>query len=66
MKVERRFLLLIAVSNQRGHQVRDKVDDTAMSCVLNLANVLELVINRFTQGALDRMVKPRSNEDHEG
>src|SRR5262245_48656209 len=52
MKIERRFLLLIGVSNQSGHQVNDEVDHTAMSRVLNLANVFELVIDSLAQRSL--------------
>src|SRR5262249_54562287 len=52
MKIERRFILLIGVSDQCSQQVDNEIDHAAMSCVLNLANVLELIIDRLTQGAL--------------
>src|SRR5262249_22176948 len=52
MKFERGLLLLICVSNQGSHQVDNEIDHAAMSRVLNLANVLQLVIDRFAQGAL--------------
>ena len=52
MKIERRILLPIGVSDQGSHQVDHEIDHAAMSRMLNLANVLKLIVDRFTQGAL--------------
>jgi len=52
MKFERRLLLPIVVCDQGGYLVDHEIDQAAMSRVLNLENVLQLVVDRFTQGAL--------------
>src|SRR2546430_2476525 len=41
------FLVLMAVGNQPGHQMNDKIERAAMSRMLNLRNVFELVDNRL-------------------
>ena len=51
MKFERRLLLPIGISDQSRHQVDNEIDHAAMSRVLDLTYVLELIIDRLDQGA---------------
>ncbi len=39
--------LLMAVGNEPGNQMHDKIDGTAMASMLNLRNILELVENGY-------------------
>ena len=50
--IEGRFMGLMSVSNQTGNQINEKVKRAAMSGVLDLGNVLELVIDGFDDGTL--------------
>ena len=52
MKVERWFLLLISVGDQRGQQIYNEVGHAAVARMLDLTNILELIIDRLTQGSL--------------
>jgi hypothetical protein len=49
-----RFLVLMAVGNESGDQMNDKIDGAAMSRMLNLGNVLELINNGFNDHPLAR------------
>jgi hypothetical protein len=42
----------MAVSNQPSHQVHQEVDRAAMTRMLDLADILELIIDRFNDGPL--------------
>ena len=42
----------MGVSDQTGNQVDQEINGTAMTRMLNLRNVLELVIDSFDDGAL--------------
>lgn len=53
-EAERRFFLLIRVSDQCGKQINNKIGDTAMARMFDLANVLELIIDRLDQRAFAR------------
>ena len=41
----------MTVVNQPGDQVDEKIDRAAMARMLNLADVLELIIDRFDDGS---------------
>ena len=49
VKIERRLFLLIGVGDQSRQQVDQEIDLRAMTCVLDLADVLELVVDGFDQ-----------------
>ena len=49
---QRGLLLLVAVGNQARHQIHHEPGDAAMPTVLNLADVLQLVIDRLDQRPL--------------
>jgi hypothetical protein len=42
----------VAVGNQLGDQIDQEVDGTAMARMLDLADVLQLIIDRFNDGPL--------------
>jgi hypothetical protein len=45
-----RFFVLMAVGNEPGNQMHDKIHGTAMTRVLDLRNILELVDNGLDNG----------------
>lgn len=51
MKVERRFLGLMAVSNQAAQEIDTEIERATMTGVFDLGDVLELIGNRLDDGA---------------
>ena len=52
MEIERRFFLLVGISNQCTDDIDQKVDATAMSSMFDLRDVLQLVVNGFNDCSL--------------
>ncbi len=50
VKVERRFLGLMTVSDQAGEEIDDEIDRIAVARMLNLRDVFRLVVDRFHNG----------------
>ena len=50
IKVKRGFLGLMAVSDQPTQEIDTEIERTAMTGMLNLRDVLELVVNGFDDG----------------
>ena len=49
--VKRRFLGLIRIGNQAGDEIDQEGSDTAVTGVVDLGDVFELIVDRFNQGA---------------
>jgi hypothetical protein len=59
-QMQRRFLFPERVSDQTRDQIDEEIVDAAMARMLNLRNVFELVIDRFTDAAFARAAACRT------
>ena len=49
LDVQRGFLGLACVSDQAGQQMYHEMQRTAMTCMFDLTNVFQLIVDRFNQ-----------------
>lgn len=49
--MKRRFFVLVRIGDEGSHHIDQKIRHTAMSAVLNLRDILQLVVDGFDQGA---------------
>ena len=52
VEMQGRLLGLTAIGNETGEQIDDEVDRASMAGMFDLRDVLELIIDRFDDGAL--------------
>jgi hypothetical protein len=54
VKMQPWFAVLMAVGNEPGDQMHDKIDGTAVTRMFNLRNILELVNDGLDDGSFAR------------